>query len=64
MRSSTLTIFLVALLFAITLAFADEIDATTLEKRQYGGTTTSLSSTIELSFVTFAMMVFTTLFAL
>ncbi|RIA90546.1 hypothetical protein C1645_769807 [Glomus cerebriforme] len=58
MRSSTLAIFLVALLFTITLAFAEETQQ--IEKRQYGY---SAGSTIELSFMTFAIMVFTSLFA-
>ncbi|GBB86273.1 hypothetical protein RclHR1_01270019 [Rhizophagus clarus] len=64
MRSSTIAIFLVALFIAITLAYADETqqaEATVMYKRQYGGYSSS-SSTIELSFLSFAVMAFATLF--
>jgi len=65
MRSSTLAIFLVVLFITITLSFAEEVqpegEATFLFKRQYGSPNSS--SSIELSFMTFAIMFFTSLFA-
>jgi hypothetical protein len=65
MRSSTLAIFLV-LFITITLTFAQETqqaEVTAMNKRQYGGGYSSSSSTIELSFMSFAIMLFATLFA-
>ncbi|GBC50324.1 uncharacterized protein OCT59_017354 [Rhizophagus irregularis] len=66
MRSSSTLAFLAVLFIAFTLTLAEEtqqLEPTSMYKRQYGSSYSSSSSTIELSFISFAIMLFTSLFA-